>query len=263
MKKFKDRQVRLFISSTFRGMGKEREVLVGHVFPEIHRRCSERGIGFTEVDLRWGITTEEVDKGLATPICFQQIDNCQPYFIGLLGEYYGSTILPDQIKTASADYPWIEQGYLDRSITELEMTYGLFKVGQNRSEEQRQALAEKALFYFRSSNYAETLPENEREPYIETDAAKRAKQQNLKQRLRSHGCQISDYKQPIDLKELVLEPLWAKISQKLGVPERSFPTPQQRADFEHEAFAASRQRVYNAKPTLRALANTPTATRHP
>ena len=39
MKKFEDRNVRLFISSTFRGMGNEREVLVRQVFPEIRRRC--------------------------------------------------------------------------------------------------------------------------------------------------------------------------------------------------------------------------------
>jgi len=240
MKKFEDRKIRLFISSTFRGMNDDRKTLVDHVFPEIHRRCAERGIGFTEVDLRWGITSEDVDKGLATPICFQQIDNCQPFFIGLLGEYYGSTILPDQIQTSCADYPWIKKGYLDRSITELEMTYGLFNVGQNRSDEQRMDFADKALFYFRDPHYAETLPENERQPYIETDAAKRAKQQDLKRRLRDHGCQITEYKQPIDLKKLVLEPLWAKISEK-------FPdtlTQQQRGDFEHEAFAASRQRVY-------------------
>jgi len=60
----------------------EREVLVRHVFPEIRRRCFERGVGFVEVDLRWGITKEQVELGFAVPICFQQIDNCQPFFIG-------------------------------------------------------------------------------------------------------------------------------------------------------------------------------------
>lgn len=232
MKKFEDRHVRLFISSTFRGMAKEREVLVRQVFPEIRRRCSKRGVGFTEVDLRWGITSEEVDKGLATPICFQQIDNCQPYFLGLLGEYYGSTILPNQIETSCADYPWIKKGYLDRSITELEMTYALFKVGQNRTDEQRKVLAKQALFYFRSPNYAETLPESEREAYIETDAAKRAKQQDLKRRLHEHGCQITEYKQPVDLKELVLEPLWAKISEKF--PDTLTPQQPSRIKFFEE-----------------------------
>jgi hypothetical protein len=55
MKLFENREVRVFISSTFRGMNNDRKALVDHVFPEIRRRCAERGIGFTEVDLRWGI----------------------------------------------------------------------------------------------------------------------------------------------------------------------------------------------------------------
>ncbi|OAD22058.1 hypothetical protein THIOM_002158, partial [Candidatus Thiomargarita nelsonii] len=242
MKTVKQREVRVFISSTFRGMFDEREVLVRHVFPEIRRRCFERGVGFVEVDLRWGITTEQVDLGFAVPICFQQIDNCQPFFIGLLGEYYGSTILPEQVEEACRDYPWIKQGYLDRSITELEMTYALFDAGQTRSPEQRQALTDKALFYFRDPNYIETLPEDEKErqDYLKVLAANRSKQQKLKQRLRDHGCQIFDYKQPIDLKELVLEPLWAKIDQ--AFPDT--PTLQEQEDFDHDAFAFSRQTVY-------------------
>ncbi|MCK5717053.1 MAG: DUF4062 domain-containing protein, partial [Thiomargarita sp.] len=162
MKKFEDRHVRLFISSTFKGMHEERKVLVKHIFPEIRKRCAQRGIGFTEVDLRWGITREEVDQGLTTLLCFQQIDHCQPFFIGLLGEYYGTEISPEQTETVRADHPWIAQNYSDRSFTELEMTYGLFKVGQERSDEQRQALTDNALFYFRDPNYANTLPEKNR-----------------------------------------------------------------------------------------------------
>ncbi len=232
MKNFENREVRVFISSTFRGMNNDRKVLVDHVFPEIRRRCAERGIGFTEVDLRWGITTEDVDRGLAAPICFQQIELCQPFFIGLLGEYYGSTILPEQRETAYAAYPWIEDSYLDRSVTELEILYSVFKVGQNHSDDQHQALVENALFYFRDPNSAETVPE--------TAPAKRAKQENLKQRLHQHGCHIEPYNQPSDLKSLVIEPLWEKIIHQ-------FPdtlTAEQRVDFEHDAFANSRQRVY-------------------
>jgi tetratricopeptide (TPR) repeat protein len=232
MKNFQNREVRVFISSTFRGMYYDRKALVDHVFPEIRRRCSERGIGFTEVDLRWGITEDDVKIGSIVDICFQQIDNCQPFFIGLLGEYYGSNIPPEQRKIVCAAYPWIDSNYIDRSITELEMLYAVFNVGQNRSDEQHQALVEQALFYFRDPNYAETV--------AETDAAKRAKQQNLKQHLRQHGCQIQIYNQPEDLKSLVIEPLWKKISKKF--PDT--PTAQQQADFQHDAFAATRQRVY-------------------
>jgi nephrocystin-3 len=232
MKNFQNREVRVFISSTFQGMNNDRKALVDHVFPEIRRRCSERGIGFTEVDLRWGITNEEVDKGLAAPICFQQIDNCQPFFIGLLGEYYGSTIQPEQTKAACVAYPWMYQGYLNRSITELEILYSIFNVGQNHSDDQHRAIVDHALFYFRDPNYAETV--------AETNSENRAKQANLKQRLRDYGCHIEHYNQPDKLKSLVIEPLWEKISNK-------FPdtlTAEQKLNFEHDAFANSRQRVY-------------------
>ena len=173
MKQFVNREVRVFVSSTFLGMHDDRKVLVDQVFPEIRRRCAALGVGFTEVDLRWGITSEAVDQGLAAPICFQQIDNCQPFFIGLLGEYYGSTIPADQSDAVCKDYPWIKSGYLDRSITELEVLYAVFRVEQNQ-----------ALFYFRDLNTVE-----------ETNAEKRDKQKNLKQRLRDKGCQIEHYNQ--------------------------------------------------------------------
>ncbi|MCB0712318.1 MAG: hypothetical protein KDD67_08325 [Ignavibacteriae bacterium] len=47
----------LFISSTFRDIGEEREHLVKKSFPEIHVLCRERGVTFTEVNLRWGLTS--------------------------------------------------------------------------------------------------------------------------------------------------------------------------------------------------------------
>jgi nephrocystin-3 len=239
MNNVKNREVRVFISSTFQGMNNDRKTLVDHVFPEIRRRCSERGIGFTEVDLRWGITEEDVKSGSIVDICFKQIDNCQPFFIGLLGEYYGSPleVLEGQIDTACSDYPWIKSGYLDNSITELEILYSIFNVGQNHSDDQHRAIVENALFYFRDPNSADTVPE--------TDPEKRTKQANLKQRLRDYHCQIEPYNQAEDLKNLVIEPLWEKITQK-------FPhslTEQQKINFEHDAFANSRQRVYIKRQT--------------
>jgi hypothetical protein len=81
--------VRVFISSTFRDMHAEREVLIKHVFPQLRKLCEERGVAFTEVDLRWGITEEQAERGEVLPICLAEIDRCRPFFIGLLGERYG------------------------------------------------------------------------------------------------------------------------------------------------------------------------------
>ena len=53
------RQVKLFISSTFRGLYDERDVLAKHVFPEIHCRCQARKVDFVEIDLRCDIPKEQ------------------------------------------------------------------------------------------------------------------------------------------------------------------------------------------------------------
>ena len=56
------RQLRLFISSTFVDMNKERDALV-RVFPRIIDLCKERGVEFIPLDLRWGITEEAAKEG--------------------------------------------------------------------------------------------------------------------------------------------------------------------------------------------------------
>ena len=77
-------QFRVFISSTFKDMDKERNYLVEWVFPRIKELCAERGVEFLPIDLRWGITEEEGKKGKIINACFEEIDNSRPFFIGLI-----------------------------------------------------------------------------------------------------------------------------------------------------------------------------------
>ena len=56
-------ELRVFISSTFHDLQEEREHLIKKIFPEIRSLCRERGITFTEIDLRWGLTEEEATLG--------------------------------------------------------------------------------------------------------------------------------------------------------------------------------------------------------
>jgi len=58
-----DRRIRVFISSTFRDMQVERDILIKKIFPQLRKLCEERSVTWTEVDLRWGITTEESAEG--------------------------------------------------------------------------------------------------------------------------------------------------------------------------------------------------------
>ena len=115
--------IRVFLSSTFADMEKERSYFNEFVAPKISRACAERGVSFFTVDLRWGITQEDQVNGKVLPICLSEIDKCRPYFIGILGNRYGSILetVPDHI---AQTIPWLEgkEGY---SITELEMLYAV------------------------------------------------------------------------------------------------------------------------------------------
>ena len=72
---------RVVVSSTFRDMPfdgaqdrqAERDVLIKRVLPQLRKRCEERAVSWTEVDLRWGTTDEETAEGKVLPLC-QPID---------------------------------------------------------------------------------------------------------------------------------------------------------------------------------------------
>jgi len=127
-----NRQIRIFISSTFRDMMKERDYLITRVFPELRRYCEERDISLFELDLRWGVTQEESENMMAFKICLNEVDNTRPFFIGLLGERYGW--VPDektieQMKPTNVfeEYEWLMEELKNyKSITEVEMHDGAF-----------------------------------------------------------------------------------------------------------------------------------------
>jgi len=77
--------VRVFISSTFRDMQAERDWLVRFVFPRLREELIKRRIHLIDVDLRWGVTSEQD----VLEVCQKIIDECRPRFICILGERYG------------------------------------------------------------------------------------------------------------------------------------------------------------------------------
>ena len=133
-----ERQIRVFVSSTFRDMGAERDYLVKFIFPQLRKLCESRGVTWGEVDLRWGVTDEAAAEGKVLPICLEEIRRCRPYFIGMLGERYGW--VPDSIPADLLEsQAWLKQ-HLQRSVTELEILHGVFS---------KEPMHGRAYFYFR------------------------------------------------------------------------------------------------------------------
>lgn len=81
--------VKCFISSTFKDMNAERDVLIKSVFPRLREKAEAMGVRIQEIDLRWGVTEEDVKKGEVLDLCLDSIEECKPYFICLLGRRYG------------------------------------------------------------------------------------------------------------------------------------------------------------------------------
>lgn len=239
-----NRHIRVFVSSTFRDMQAERDLLVKRVFPQLRNLCAERAVAWTEVDLRWGITDEQAAEGQVLPLCLAEIERCRPYFIGVLGERYGW--VPDQLdEDLLADQPWLAE-HRQRSVTDLEIVHGVLR---------DPAMADRSLFYFRDPAYVETLPGERRgemldgeEPY-EPDGDGRAgvrKIDALKDRIRAAhraGClkyaPREGYAAPEAFAEQVLADFTAILDELY--PADQVPDPLDQEAARHDAYARSRR----------------------
>ncbi|MBR6825831.1 MAG: DUF4062 domain-containing protein, partial [Oscillospiraceae bacterium] len=86
-------------------------------------------------------------NGKVLPICLSEIDKCRPYFIGMIGNRYGS-VLQTVPHSISGSIPWLV-GKEGHSITELEMLYAVLEhKGQEDSN---------CAFYLRSDRLSEEI----------------------------------------------------------------------------------------------------------
>ncbi len=223
------RVIRVFVSSTFRDMVEEREQLAKHVFPALRKLCASRSVVWGEVDLRWGITAEQSERGEVLPICLDEIQRCRPYFIGLLGERYGW--VPDAIPPQLIERePWLRK-HLQHSVTELEILHGVLN---------NPAMGEHAFFYFRDPEYLKHLPGSANPAdFVSENPAARAKLVELKDRIRRSPFRTHEnYPDPKVLGELVLKDMTEVIDRRF--PEGTQPDALDREAAEHELFASSR-----------------------
>ena len=124
-----NRQIRVFISSTFQDMQGERDYLMKYTFPILRNLASKRDVTLTELDLRWGITEEESKTGKVVEICLREIENSIPFFIGIIGNRYGWVPEKKDIHENVTDRFKDVSNYLERhlSVTEMEMQFGVLQ----------------------------------------------------------------------------------------------------------------------------------------
>ena len=143
----KDRQVRVFISSTFRDMHAERDHLVTVVFPELRERVEQLGLEFFDVDLRWGVPAKTLDGETANSweYCRQWIDRVEPFFVCILGQRYGWV---PKVEDFKSDVDKARQAAEPRSITDLEVRHAVLNDRRKR----------RSYFYLRGTLVPELPP---------------------------------------------------------------------------------------------------------
>lgn len=236
--------IKIFVSSTFKDMDYERDILHDEIVPELNEYASQYGEQVELCDLRWGIDTTGYDEVEGSKkilsVCLDEIERCNPYMVVLLGNRYGW--VPDKKYVSDID---LQAEYYDKSVTELEIQYGA--LARNNPN---------ALFYFRELDGV-IPPEYESE---DTDSAGKLKR--LKQRIKElfpnqtytyqahwtgSGLKFDAFKEKVlfDIKEKISD----RLSQYKGL---SLFDREQR---QHWNYARQKFIQYGARPDLEKLVN--------
>ena len=163
----------IFVSSTFRDMHEERDIIHEKVLPELNEYALQYGESVSFCDLRWGVDTEEFESEEGArkvlSVCLDEIDRCHPYMLVILGERYGWIPDGETMREAGLGRDGVDLEDLEKSVTALEIEYGSF-----RDKEQLRH----TLFYFRE--FAGEIPAG----YGKEDERHAAKLSELKGRIR-------------------------------------------------------------------------------
>ncbi|XP_033707287.1 telomerase protein component 1 isoform X1 [Tursiops truncatus] len=238
------RSVRLFISSTFRDMHGERDLLLRSVLPALQARAAPHCISLHAIDLRWGVTEEETRRNRQLEVCLGEVENSQ-LFVGILGSRYG--YVPPNYSLP--DYPhflWAQQYPSGRSVTEMEVMQFL-----NRGL--RLQPSAQPLIYFRDSSFLSSVPDAWKSDFISESEEAAHRLSELKSYLsrqegitcRRYHCKWGDvaagrpYVGELEtFGQLVLQDVWNMIQklylQPAAQPEQ--PVPIQDDDLVQAAF---------------------------
>lgn len=149
----------IFISSSFKDMQHERDMIRFRTLPQINEYLRNNyGQETTIIDLRWGINTNEADEYISMSkivrTCLFEIDNCKPFMIVLLGDRYGTIVDKELFKKYGEDFKL--EGIDDIGVTELEIRYAMHLANQDKMH---------IFFYFRDMDYS-TVKDIDKKIYI-------------------------------------------------------------------------------------------------
>ncbi|CAD5121309.1 DgyrCDS9836 [Dimorphilus gyrociliatus] len=251
---------RIFFSSPFNGMEEERE-LAKKFWPKIQAFCNFNGIQFRAVDMRWGITTQNVAEAKVIDICLQECSRSD-IFIGFYGQRYGwhgvnDRDLQENFERSKIRFPWINS-YRDRSITELEFIAGHLNCPG----------AIPACICFRDISYdnekyekAKNDGNNEKMKAFSVESANvKVRLQDLKKRVtetrdKTIGIHMS-YKTPLEGVEFMSSSILRYLSENV-CKEHTKLSPRELSLCHHDNYATAKSKsFFGRKDILKRLFNT-------
>ena len=225
-----NKNIRIFISSTFKDLAKERNYLMRRTFPTLRDEAMKFGVSITELDLRWGITENESRLGQVLQICLEEIDNAVPFFIGIIGKRYGWIPLSEDINQKALErFPQVKTYLEDKiSITEMEIRYGVLSRHENLH----------ALFFVSQDDPDDSDPE-EYEKLI-----------NLKQLVLENGkYPVYPYVSPKDISDKV-EEYFIKLLNSSFLPKPKSPIEEEMDSQYLYANNATKQYIENVNYSM-------------
>lgn len=150
--------ISIFVSSTFKDMMYERDILKRYVWPELSNYYNPKGIDIQLIDLRWGVVAEDGDEESSEKkilkCCIDTIDVCKPFIIGFLGHRYGW--IPQKDVLSHSDNP---ENNNPLSVTHIEINYGII---QNNNYS-------RSLIFKRNFESYKNVPPSEMDMYVDSD----------------------------------------------------------------------------------------------
>lgn len=171
----------IFVSSTFRDMQAERDLIQQEVLPQLRSKAREYGENINVIDLRWGVDTSELESEegyrKVLSVCLDGVERSRPYMLIFLGERYGSTMPPELaaqvIERMNSDFKLEDY---EISITGLEIEFGVLS-------QQSESLTN-CVVCMRNFSPMVITDETERAIYSAEDRERARKQQELKNRIK-------------------------------------------------------------------------------
>eukprot|EP01105_Mastigella_eilhardi_P019923 TRINITY_DN470_c0_g1_i2.p1 TRINITY_DN470_c0_g1~~TRINITY_DN470_c0_g1_i2.p1 ORF type:complete len:2366 (+),score=662.97 TRINITY_DN470_c0_g1_i2:216-7313(+) len=246
---------RVFISSTFLDMHGERDLLTRIIFPELRERCLKRHINLYEVDLRWGVTEYETQEAKGVEVCLDEVSNCAPFFVGLVGSRYGWA--PDEYVVPDHDrFAWVHDYPNKRSVTELEMYLG--GIHQKNPH---------AYFYFRHPDFLKSVPAEQQLAFASESDEAAEKVDQLKSMIRAATDNVVTYNanwrgvvdgKPMSgdlgpLAKRIITDLWTSICQVYPEDDELYDPLQEERDYHSTALESHTKAFVGRKDLLQSM----------